>query len=260
VNSGEEIDFKVLKSVISENDLDSQSREWRLYQATFRRNPGNFTEYKSTYPSLTFSFSIKSHSGTWAALILGPAIVFILFNLISLWIDSENIQRSIVLIISMYAHLYFLQQLSWLIPHNGDDCPNIVLFFRDSLVITGILILNIVLVRGITLCSVQTPSWVENTTSFMGSNRFGQVFLTKHLIDKQSFHSEVSADDGVNLVESQPQEQPKTKTAGPWQTFANIIDRILFAILLIVYVIMVFGLIPEGYLNERKKTIEIIGY
>lgn len=74
VNSGEEIDFKVLKSVISDNDLDSQSREWRLYQATFRRNPGNFTESKSTYPSLTFSFSIERHSGAWAALILGPAI------------------------------------------------------------------------------------------------------------------------------------------------------------------------------------------
>lgn len=70
----------------------------------------------------------------------------------------------------------------------------------------------------------------------------------------------MSADDGVNLVESQTQEQPKTKEAGPWQTFANIIDRILFAILIVLYVIMVVGLIPEGYLNERKKSIEIIGY
>lgn len=74
VNSGEEIDFKVLKTVISENDRDSQSRSWRMVQATYRRNPGNFSESKSTYPSITFSFSIERHSAAYAALILGPAI------------------------------------------------------------------------------------------------------------------------------------------------------------------------------------------
>lgn len=156
VNSGEEIDFKVLKSVISENDLDSQSRQWRLIQATYRRNAGNFSETKSTYPSLTFSFTIERHSATWAALILGPALrkhlflcfrnnmyietllislmytlllflllVFILFNLISLWIDTENVQRIFLLAVSMYAHLYFLEQETWLVPNNGDVCPDV---------------------------------------------------------------------------------------------------------------------------------------
>lgn len=70
----------------------------------------------------------------------------------------------------------------------------------------------------------------------------------------------MSADDGVNLVESQTQEQVKTKGTSPWQTFANIVDRVLFAVLTVVYIIMIIGLIPEGYLGERKKSIEIIGY
>lgn len=74
MNSGEEIDYKVLKSVISESDLDSQNREWRLFQATYHRIPGNFSESKTTYPSLMFTFSIERHSGIQAALILGPAI------------------------------------------------------------------------------------------------------------------------------------------------------------------------------------------
>lgn len=153
VNSGEEIDFKLLKTVISESERDSQSRSWRLIQATYRRNPGNFSEAKSTYPSLTFTFTIQRHSATYAAMILGPAlgkwdyspshvttiwiwklnrlfcvtvfIVFVAFNLIALWIDPENIQRIIILAISMFAHLYYLQWQSWLVPNNGDDCPDI---------------------------------------------------------------------------------------------------------------------------------------
>ena len=70
----------------------------------------------------------------------------------------------------------------------------------------------------------------------------------------------MSVDDGVNLVESQSQDHVKSKEANPWQTFANIIDRILFVVVLVLYIIMVIGLIPEGYLNERKKSIEILGY
>lgn len=73
VNSGEEIDFKVMKSIITDDELSSQNLEWKLIRATYKRNPGNFTETKQTYPSLTFSFLIERHSGSHAAIILIPA-------------------------------------------------------------------------------------------------------------------------------------------------------------------------------------------
>lgn len=77
---------------------------------------------------------------------------------------------------------------------------------------------------------------------------------------QQPLHSEHSAEDGVDLVDGQA-TLPKIKEAGPWQTFAKIIDRVLFAILFIVYIIMIVGLIPEGYIGGAKKgPIEIIGY
>lgn len=61
-----------------------------------------------------------------------------------------------------------------------------VIYFRDSLIITGMLIVNTVVVRAITLCNTATPDWIQNTVSFMGSNRVGQVFLTKHLFEQVS--------------------------------------------------------------------------
>lgn len=74
VNSGEEIDFKVLKTIITEDELSSQNMEWRLTQATYKRNSGNFSESKQTYPSLTFSFVIDRHSATNGACILATAL------------------------------------------------------------------------------------------------------------------------------------------------------------------------------------------
>lgn len=74
VNSGEEIDYDVKKSIISENDLTSQDREYRLIKATYKRNPGNFTDTKETYPSLLFSFLLQRHSAVHGATLLVTAL------------------------------------------------------------------------------------------------------------------------------------------------------------------------------------------
>lgn len=73
VNSGDEIDYTVLKSVISEDELTSQNLEWRIIKATYKRNAGNYNETKQTYPSLTFSFLIERHSAEYKISIFAPA-------------------------------------------------------------------------------------------------------------------------------------------------------------------------------------------
>lgn len=74
VNSGEEIDYKVLRTIVSDSDLTSQDRVYKLIRATYRRNPGNFTDTKETYPSLTFSFLIQRHSAVQGAILLIAAV------------------------------------------------------------------------------------------------------------------------------------------------------------------------------------------
>lgn len=69
--------------------------------------------------------------------------------------------------------------------------------------------------------------------------------------------------DDINLVESQTNEKSNTKkpTASIWQTFANIIDRMLFAALGLIYLFMIIDLLPERFFDKQpERTIEIIGY
>lgn len=73
MNSGDEIDYNVLKTVITEEELTSQNMEWRIIRATYKRNPGNYTETKQTYPSITYSFLIERHSGEYKISVFGPA-------------------------------------------------------------------------------------------------------------------------------------------------------------------------------------------
>lgn len=74
VNSGEEIDYKIMKTIISDEELSSQDLQWRMLKATYKRNDGNFSETKQTYPSLTFTFLIERHAAEIAVTILVPAI------------------------------------------------------------------------------------------------------------------------------------------------------------------------------------------
>lgn len=73
VNSGEEIDFRVLKTILTEEQLSSQDMQWELIRATYKRNPGNYTDTKQTYPSLTFSFLMERHSASHSVIIFVPA-------------------------------------------------------------------------------------------------------------------------------------------------------------------------------------------
>lgn len=57
-----------------------------------------------------------------------------------------------------------------------------VIFFRDSLLITVVLIVNTIIVQGMMSCNAETPAWVNQTTAYMGSNRVGHLFLTKPLV------------------------------------------------------------------------------
>ena len=70
-------------------------------------------------------------------------------------------------------------------------------------------------------------------------------------------------DDDVNLVESQPNDKDNNKkvTQNVWRTFGNIIDRILFATLSIIYLIMLVSLLPENFLDAKNpKSVEVVGY
>lgn len=74
VNSGDEIDFKAMKTTIADDEFSSQNMEWKMVRVTYKRNEGNFSGTGETYPSLTYSFSLKRHSAMHAAMLLVPAI------------------------------------------------------------------------------------------------------------------------------------------------------------------------------------------
>lgn len=68
--------------------------------------------------------------------------------------------------------------------------------------------------------------------------------------------------DSVNLVESQANER-ENKQMKPinWKTFGSIIDRVLFVVLVFIYLFMVIDFLPEKFFGQHDaKPVEIIRY
>lgn len=84
VNSGEEIDFRVQRAIVTDSELSSQNGMYRLLRVTYKRNPGNFSITSNTYPSITYTFLIERHSGTYSALLVIPAFGMNLFHMLLL--------------------------------------------------------------------------------------------------------------------------------------------------------------------------------
>lgn len=57
-----------------------------------------------------------------------------------------------------------------------------VVFHRDSLFITILLLVITIILQGMLSFTIDTPGWVEKVNAFMEKNRVGQLFLTKHLV------------------------------------------------------------------------------
>lgn len=55
----------------------------------------------------------------------GSFAALVLLNLISLWVDSMNNQRIILLSLSLLGHFMYMQHLFWALPHNGDTLPDL---------------------------------------------------------------------------------------------------------------------------------------
>ncbi|KAJ6649282.1 Neuronal acetylcholine receptor subunit alpha-7 [Pseudolycoriella hygida] len=260
INAADEIDFKVSKTVIPESDLESQDMSWKLIKVTYMRRHGNYSTTKQ-YPSVMFSFLLERHSSEQAAVFLVPALIMASVNLITLWLSPEMSHRLMLLIFNILSHFIYMQQISWYVPSNGDICPNIVLCFRDSLIISGFLLINTIVVRGLSSCGLDVPTWIGSTTGFMGSNKFGQVFLSKsYLIDRQPLHSE---EEGIDVNVSEPQTIPTVTIKPPtttWALFAKFVDRVLFIIVLVLYIFMYILLMPKGYtFGQPRGPIEIVG-
>lgn len=52
---------------------------------------------------------------------------------------------------------------------------------------TGLLIVLTIILRNISACECEVPTWIESANVYIGSNKVGQLLLRRNLINKVKF-------------------------------------------------------------------------
>ena len=168
--------------------------------------------------------------------------------------DSVCYERIIICGFNLFSHYLYIEQLYWIMPYNGDEAPDIgkiliylrskhiiwlfinvtVIFFRDSMLITGLMVLITVVMKHMNTNQERPAMWIETTTDFLVRNRVGVILLVNE--NKGTLDSE-----SLDVVE---QHKKISRHNITWKSFAGIVDRILFIAVLVAYILMFISLLP----------------
>nr|CAD7266455.1 unnamed protein product [Timema shepardi] len=214
------------------------NREWELLNlnATWRVQRGT----NHTFPTVVYDFYLKRHAGVPAAVVLVPAIVLATLTLLSFWIEAGSSSRISLCSMNVFAHCLYLQYVGFQIPSNGDSCPKIVLFFRDSMLLAGMSLVITVIAQSLATLTSVPPGWLSSIFDSLLGYRAGQIMLLTGLTPKQALVSkrEDVGEDAATLTEEAP--PPTTK----WIFLVILLDRIMFLVFFLILLVLLTALIP----------------
>nr|WKM69319.1 neuronal acetylcholine receptor subunit alpha-5 [Aedes albopictus] len=223
--------------------------QWRVVSAKKIKKEISYNNV--TYPTLMYDYVLERHSGIHLAGILTPIILLIMMNLFLTWLKTDSLERKLLLAVSIVCHFYFLVFIQWTVPKNGDTVPGILLFYRTSIIITGILLIHTLIGSVIKGRRNPPPSLIALLAGTIHKNKIGELVLAGEYMEVEYKKSEIQQADNSELAEHQ-------KT---WGSFSRIMDRVMFLLYLATYVISFAMYIPLKYASRfGEYELHVLDY
>ncbi|KAL0108458.1 hypothetical protein PUN28_015183 [Cardiocondyla obscurior] len=193
-----------------------------------------------TFPRIDYTFLLTRHHDINHKSYITPAIALIFLTLTVLWLDSRSVERIAIASVNFICHLLCMFDLQWIMPYNGVNPPNIMLFYRESLALATFALILTALLRKLQNMSLDMPNWMFSITTFILSNKAGRILVS---------NDEESKIVGESIVAEDSSDLPKYKMKikeSSWRYFATIIEWLSFFCVILTYIIILIILVPSG--------------
>ncbi|XP_066262696.1 acetylcholine receptor subunit alpha-like [Euwallacea similis] len=235
VHKGEELSIKPFNPVVDTEDLESDG-EWKLVSFRAVVHKGNYTCCpNNTYPSVDVILEIRRSSGTHVFNVVLPLLVCIMLTITTMAMSPLNKDRFILGCVSVVAHIYHVQNLSYMIPVTGEDLPSLLTISRDSTLLSGMSLIFTIILKNLMQSKSQCPNWIAGTASVLIGSRPGQLIF----LPDSSFKGAAAAqkqEDGDTIISNI--ETPTNSSTSDWFVIAKLIDVLLCIIYFLVYAII----------------------
>ncbi|XP_018562155.1 neuronal acetylcholine receptor subunit alpha-5-like [Anoplophora glabripennis] len=237
VQKGEELDIKLLKEVVSQKAMEPNG-EWEIESYTAKKYAGRYCCPNVTFPSIEIKFKINRLHGAHAASIIIPTVVVVILTFTSLVPSPVNTERLILCSINLIVQFLHVQNLSWLIPLKGDRIPFLILFARDSLLMSAIALVFTIIFKSLMQRQTLAPIWISTLVSYVIGCVPGR-YLFLNDTSAKGVAAATGVEDGMNIISSDRKNPPD------WEIFVKILDFILLISYIIAYFIMAVKFIPS---------------
>ncbi|KAI4493718.1 PREDICTED: neuronal acetylcholine receptor subunit alpha-2-like [Polistes canadensis] len=242
-HTGEEINFHFDKKGY-EMDGYVNNTEWSLKISSATKTVKKFDCCPNdTFPVLIYTFLVERQSGLVHVTVVTPAITMVVLTLTVLWLDSRSTERIAMAAINFICHFLCLFDLHWQVPHNGENVPHILLFYRDSLALAAFALILTALLRKLQNMNMETPSWVSSTITFVLNNRAGRFLI---LTDDESKTSTTGILANETEENSDLTKVSDGKKESSWRQFAAIVEWLSFIAVVLTYLISFTILVPSN--------------
>lgn len=127
MNAEKELDYTVQKDYLSAKG-SAENTQWRLAKSNSSRRvtkiSGKNGSLDTFIPSISYYFFIERHSGMLIKIYTGHIMILITMNILSMLTKPDMKERLILLAANVYLHFQVLHQMSWTVPHNGENTPD----------------------------------------------------------------------------------------------------------------------------------------
>ncbi|CAH0722514.1 unnamed protein product, partial [Brenthis ino] len=238
METGEHVNFMFYNHTPIQFDDFQDGPGWKLLK-TYNERLLTKHSYStnSTYPVLKYTFTLRREAAGPAATIVAPAIVIVILTLKGLLSEIKNNSRLMLIYFSLFAHFIFLATIGFVIPKFSSETPNIVLFIRDSMIVTLAGVLITILLMSLRKRADPVPGWILTINNTISSSPGKYVIFTK--FDPNEVLEEKSNSEGSST------NNDKTRVALDWIQFANIINAFVYIVICLTYLIFIISYIPK---------------
>ncbi|CAH0722513.1 unnamed protein product, partial [Brenthis ino] len=238
MHTGEQVNFTFYNHNPIVLDDHQDGPGWKLLKAYNERLPGKYSCCpNSTYPMLKYTFTLQREAAGPAAIVVIPSIAIVILTLTSMLLEIKDNTRLMLICFSLFAHFVFLTEIGFIIPKFSSDTPIILLFIRDSMLVTLVGVLITFLLMSIRKRAEPVPGWILTINHIITSSPGKYVIFTE--FDPNEVLEE------KNITEGSSTSNDKTRVAMDWIQFANIINTFVFIVICLTYLVLIINYIPR---------------
>lgn len=192
--------------------------EWFISDYKQEENPSSEKQLKMT-------FGLEREAAGLAAIVVYPSVILTALSITCIFLDVRlNVRLSFACYI-LIGHYYFLIELAQEIPKKSADPPNLLLYYRGSVVLTVMTIFLTFILDAICKLKSTPQNYIISINDFVFESYGKYLVFPRWNIDDVMIDSKLFNED--------------------WTKFANIINSVFILIIIVAYISLYGSLMPK---------------